>query len=160
MPSSEHRSDLARRLTMLFVVAVLVNYPWERMQSQLYIDPGEARISWWLCLAASLIDGLFLLLIFVVGWIALGHRTWSEQPGIGGYLVMLASGLAIGVGGEWTTVHLLRWWTYGERMPLVPLVNIGLVPIAQMLVLPPLIFWVVAVVSRKVNGLRARVCAQ
>lgn len=27
MPSSEHRSDLARRLTRLFVVAVLVNYP-------------------------------------------------------------------------------------------------------------------------------------
>lgn len=57
MPSSEHRTDLARRLTMLFVVADLVNYPWERMQSQLSIDPGGARMSWGLCLAASLIDG-------------------------------------------------------------------------------------------------------
>lgn len=57
MPSSEHRSNLARRLTMLFVVADLVNYPWERMQSQLSIDPGGARMSWGLCLAASLIDG-------------------------------------------------------------------------------------------------------
>ena len=56
MPSPEHRSDLARRLTMLFVVAVLVSYPWERMQSQLYFDPGGAVFRGGLCLAASLTD--------------------------------------------------------------------------------------------------------
>lgn len=161
MSSSEHWSgDLVRRLSMLFVVAVLVNYPWERLQSQLFVDPGRASIPWWLCFAASLIDGLFVLLIFGVGWIALGRRTWFEQPGIGGYLVMLASGVAISVGVEWTTVYVLRWWTHSARMPLVPIINIGLVPIAQMLVLPPLIFRVVAVVSRYVEGMRARAYGQ
>ena len=49
------------------------------MQSRLHSDPSEARISWWLCLAASLIGGLFLLLIFVVGWMALGPHTWSSS---------------------------------------------------------------------------------
>ena len=151
--SSEHSpGDLVRQVTMLFVVAVLVNYPWERLQSPLYVYPGGASIPWWLCLAASLADGLFVLVIFGIGWIALGRRTWFEQPGLGGYLVMLVSGVAIGVGVEWTTVHLLRWWTYGERMPLLPVVNIGLVPLTQMLVLPPLIFRGVVVVSRYVGG--------
>lgn len=159
--SSEHWSgDLVRRLTMLFVVAVLVNYPWERLQSPLYVHSGGASIPWWLCLAASLADGLFVLVIFGVSWMALGRRTWFEQPGIKGYLVMLASGVAISVGVEWTTVHGLRWWTYGEQMPLVPIVNIGLVPLAQMLVLPPLIFRGVAVVSRYVEGMRAKACGQ
>ena len=159
--SLEHWSGgLVRQLTMLFVVAVLINYPWERLQSPLYVHPGGASIPWWLCLAASLADGLFLLMIFGVGWMALGNRTWFEQPGVQGYLVMLTSGGAISVGVEWTTVHVLRWWTYGEHMPLVPLVNIGLVPMTQMLVLPSLVFRLVASVSRYVDGLRARACGQ
>ncbi|WHZ14957.1 MAG: hypothetical protein OJF52_001797 [Nitrospira sp.] len=146
---------------MLFVVAVLVNYTWERLQSPLYVHPGRASIPWWLCLAASLADGLFVLVIFGVGWIVLGRRTWFEQPGIEGYLVMLTSGVAISVGVEWTTIHVLRWWTYGEHMPLVPIVNIGLAPMIQMLVLPPLIFRGVAVVSRYVDGMRGtKACGQ
>lgn len=150
---SEHWSDdLVRRLTMLFVVAVLVNYPWERLQSQLYVHPGGASIPWWLCLAASLADGLDVLVIFGVGWMTLGRRTWFEQPGIKTYLVMLVSGVAISVGVEWTTVHVLRWWTYGEYMPLVPIVSIGLAPMTQMLVLPPLIFRLVTALSRYVDG--------
>lgn len=157
--SLEHWSgDRVRQLTMLFVVAVLVNYPWERLQSPLYGHSGGASIPWWLCLAASLADGLFVLMIFGVGWMALGRRTWFEQPGVEGYLVMLTSGGAISVGIEWTTVHVLRWWTYGEQMPLVPLVNIGIVPVIQMLVLPPLIFRLVASVSRYVDGMCARAC--
>lgn len=141
---------------MLFVGAVLVNYPWERLQSSFYVHPGGVGIPWWLCLAASLADGLFILMIFGVGWMALGRRTWFEQPGIEGYLVMLASGVAISVGVEWMSVHVLRWWSYGERMPLVPIVDVGLVPLIQMLVLPPLIFRIVAIVSRYVDGMRAR----
>jgi len=153
MSSSERWSgDLVRFLTTLFVVAVLVNYPWERLQSQLYVHPGGVSIPWWLCLAASLADGLFVLVIFGVGWMTLGRRTWFEQPGIEGYLVMLISGVAISVGVEWTTVHVLRWWTYGEYMPFVPIVNIGLVPMTQMLVLPPLIFRLVTALSRYVYG--------
>lgn len=159
--SSEHWSgDLVRRLTMLFVVAVLVNYPWERLQSPLYVHSGGASIPWWLCLAASLADGLFVVVIFGVGWMTLGRRTWFEQPGIEGYLVMLVSGVAISIGVEWTTVHVLRWWTYGDQMPLVPIVNIGLVPMTQMLVLPPLIFWGVTVVFRYVNDMGAKTHGQ
>ena len=152
--------DLVRLLTTIFVVAVLVNYPWERLQSSLYVHPGGAGIPWWLCLAASLADGLFVLVMFGLGWLILGRRRWFEHPGIAGYLVMLASGVAISVGVEWMTVHVLHWWSYGERMPLVPIVNIGLAPIAQMLVLPLLIFRGVTVVSGYVDGMRARACGQ
>jgi len=151
--SSEHWcGDLVRQLTMIFFLSFLVNYPWERLQSPLYVYLGGASIPWWLCLAASLADGLFVLVIFGVGWMALGRRTWFEQPGIEGYLVMLISGVAISAGVEWITVHGLRWWTYGEQMPLLPIVKIGLVPMTQMLVLPPLIFRLVTALSRYLDG--------
>ncbi|MEQ1679597.1 MAG: hypothetical protein ABL983_01465 [Nitrospira sp.] len=74
--------------------------------------------------------------------------------------MMLTSGGALSVGIEWTTVHVLRWWTYDEQMPLVPLVNIGIVPVIQMLVLPPLIFRLVVIVSRYVDGMCAKAWGQ
>jgi hypothetical protein len=37
-------------------------------------------------------------------------------------------------------VHILNRWEYTPNMPKLPGLDIRLVPIAQMLVLPPLIF--------------------
>lgn len=128
MPSSEHRSDLARRSQHSLVALS-------------GCESGGRPVRF---------------MIFGIGWMALGRRTWIEQPGVEGYLVMLTPGGAISVGIEWTTVHVLHWWRYDEQMPLVPLVNIGIVPVIQMLVLPPLIFRLVAIVSRYVDGMRAK----
>ncbi len=35
-------------------------------------------------------------------------------------------------------------WSYTTQMPLIPGVAVGVSPVAQMLLLPPLILWVVA----------------
>jgi hypothetical protein len=59
-----------------------------------------------------------------------------------GYGVMLTSGLSISLVVEWATVSQLRWWDYASQMPLLPGFGIGLVPLLQMLLLPPLIFFV------------------
>jgi hypothetical protein len=64
---------------------------------------------------------------------------------------MLASGLVIGVVVEWSAVHFMGQWTYAPRMPVIPIFNIGLAPVAQMLALPPLIFRAVAMSHRAVR---------
>jgi len=51
----------------MYVVAVLFNYPWERVQSSLYVGMYGANAASWLCLLASLIDGLLVLVIFLLG---------------------------------------------------------------------------------------------
>jgi len=61
-----------------------------------------------------------------------------------GYAVMLAVGLAVGFSVEWAAVRLAGRWVYTAQMPLVPGLGIGIVPVVQMLVLPPLIFRAVA----------------
>jgi len=48
---------------------------------------------------------------------------------------MLAVGLVIGVVVEWTAVHVMGRWAYAPRMPVIPIFNIGLTPVAQMLAL-------------------------
>ena len=45
---------------------------------------------------------------------------------------------------EWTSVHVRKRWSDKPAMPLLPGLEIGLVPIAQMVILPPAIFAVAA----------------
>lgn len=136
---------MTRRLAAIYLVAVLVNYSWERAQAQLYVGSAGASIEWWLCLTASLADGLLVLLMFGLGWILFRRQDWFEQPGIPGYLLLVFSGTVLSIGIEWATVYGLQWWAYSDLMPLVPGLGVGVAPLAQMLLLPALIFRVVSV---------------
>jgi hypothetical protein len=147
---------LGEQLVTLFVLAALFNYPWELAQSPFYMGMRNLNRMWWHCLVASLGDGLLVLLIFAAGWTALHRQDWFVRPGLRGYVVMLAVGLIISVIIEWTAVHIAGRWTYTERMPLVPGLGIGVLPIMQMLVLPPLIFRVAAAWYRVRRSSRAR----
>jgi hypothetical protein len=137
-----------KTIAAVFIAAVAINYPWELAQAPLYEGMSDLSLALWHCFVASLGDGLLVLLIFGAGWAALRRSDWFVNPGGRGYLVMLASGLVIGVVVEWASVHVMGRWTYAPRMPIIPIFDIGLAPIAQMLALPPIIFRTVAVSHR------------
>ena len=142
----------ARTIALIVVMAVAVNFIWELAQAPLYEWPGDSRNVWWHCFVASLGDGLLMLLIFVAAWLALGRPDWFLKPGPAGYLVMLLTGLALAVGVELIAVHTLKRWTYSELMPRIPGLEIGIVPVIQMLILPPLIFRI----ASRYHGARAK----
>jgi hypothetical protein len=112
------------------------------------------RAVWWHCFVASLGDGLLVLGIFAMGWLLLRQQRWFVHPGLWGYGVMLTTGLVIGITVEWIAVHLMERWKYTVHMPLVPGLEVGIVPVMQMLVLPPLIFRGVAVWCGRMSGSR------
>jgi hypothetical protein len=151
-PYSAYWRQLGKTVAAIFVVAILGNYPWELAQAPLYAGMASFRAMWWHCFVASLGDGLLILGIFATGWIALGQQMWFVHPGVQGYGVMLTTGLVIGGVIEWVAVHLLGRWMYTAQMPLVPGLAIGVVPVAQMLVLPPLLFRLVAVWCGRTSG--------
>lgn len=141
-------------LAAIFVIAVAFNLVWELAQAPLYVGMDDFRKTWWVCLLAALGDGLLLLLIFAVGWLMLRQRDWFVRPEVRGYALMLVTGLVIAVSIELVAVYWMGCWEYTKQMPLVPVLRVGLTPVAQMLVLPPLIFHVVAVWYRRaaMNG--------
>ncbi len=147
--SGHKPTSLPQVLGQLFVMAVLVNYPWERAQSRLYVLPGGAEVEWWMCATASVADGLLVLLIFWIGKLVIGDRDWYLRPGARGYAVLLLSGAVIGAVVEWSTIYAAHWWDYSPQMPRVPGLNIGMAPLAQMLVLPPLVVSLLAWWYRK-----------
>jgi hypothetical protein len=125
---------------LVFAIAVAVNYLWELAQSPLYLGQDDVGVLLWHCLRAAVGDGVLVLVIFAGGALVMRRPDWFVRPGKGGYLWMLSAGLVIGVVVEWLGVHVAGRWAYGPRMPLVPGLEIGVVPVLQMLLLPPLIF--------------------
>ena len=139
-----------KRLILVFIVAVMLNYLWELAQAPLYVGMEDYHAGLlWHCFVASLGDGVMMLLIVAAGWITLRRRDWFERPGIAGYVIMLTAGFLLALIVEWLGLHVLRRWEYSERMPLVPALHVGVSPIAQMLFLPPLIFRLASFFSAK-----------
>ena len=134
-----HKS-VGRILLTLYGVAVAVNYLWELAQSPLYVGMDRLSLVWWHCLLASLGDGFLVLLIYAAGSVALRSPYWFVSPDVKGYVLMLSAGLLIGIGVELMALHFTRQWAYTSRMPLLPATKVGIVPVIQMLVLPPVIF--------------------
>jgi hypothetical protein len=133
---------LAQTIALVFLTAVAINYAWEFAQAPLYEWSGESRNALWHCFVASLGDGLLVLLIFGAGWLTRGRPDWFLDPRPRDYLVMLIAGFTIAIAVELIAVHVLKRWTYTELMPRIPALEIGMMPVIQMLILPPLIFWI------------------
>ena len=144
-------SEAMTSLFWVFVVAVLLNYLWELAQAPLFLglERYDAAV-FWHCFVASLGDGVMVMLIAVVGWVSFQRWDWFQRPGVVGYVVMLTAGLVLAVLVEWVAVHILARWEYTDDMPTLPGLRIALVPMAQMILLPPLVFHAVAfLTSRK-----------
>lgn len=132
-----------RILLWLFIVSVALNNPWEIAQAFLYVGMDYSAAMVWHCFVASLGDGLLVLVIYLVGWVRMGQADWFAKPGWR-YAAMLPAGFSIAMLVEWVAVHVLGRWAYTEKMPLIPGLDIGVVPVAQMLLLPPLAFHIVS----------------
>ena len=140
MEKPDHVEKILPRLATLFVISVLLNFPWEVAQMPLYVENGS-----WLefalhCVIPSLGDGLIVMLIFGVGWAVRGRSDWTDQPGWAAYALMLMTGFSVAVIVEWVGFYGLQRWSYTASMPLLPGLGIGVVPVLQMLLLPPVIF--------------------
>jgi hypothetical protein len=134
---------VTRLFVVIFLIAVAVNFAWEIAQSVLYAPMGGWLAATWRCLVASLGDSVIVLGIAGSGWLLFRRVDWFVRPGLKEYLMMTALGITIAVLIERHALAAGRW-VYTDRMPTLPFVNVGLVPVLQMVVLPPVVFWMAA----------------
>lgn len=141
--------------------AALLNLPWEFMQAPLYAGMANAR-HWdaiLVCTRATLGDGLIMLAAYWAAAMAARDRYWFadwQWPELG---LFVATGVLITLVLEHlaTRSTVPAWgWRYSEFMPVVPLVGVGLSPLAQWVLLPPLALWLVRRQSEGAHALAAR----
>jgi hypothetical protein len=123
--------------------AFLLNFPWEFLQVPFFAEM-PAMVHWdaiLLCTRATLGDVLIALTAFWIVAALRRSRHWLHRHDARAILGFVAVGIVITVGLEWHATELQQRWQYAERMPTLPLLGTGLLPLLQWLLLPPLIVW-------------------
>lgn len=121
----------------------LTHFIWEMLQVPWFSGMMEASHGAvvWLCTRATGGDVLILLAGFWLASIICGHRRWLLQGERKPAVIMIVTGIVVTVVFEWLATGPLDRWSYADSMPVIPLVGIGLAPLLQWLLLPPLILW-------------------
>jgi hypothetical protein len=129
--------------THVATFAFLLNFPWEFLQVPFFA--GMATAPHWeaiqFCTRASLGDAGIALAAFWAVAVAVRSRRWIRYPRIPDVLGFVGIGVAITIVFEWLATGVLGRWAYADTMPVVPLLGVGLLPLVQWTVLPPLIVW-------------------
>ncbi|MFO8041695.1 MAG: hypothetical protein R6U25_00715 [Alkalispirochaeta sp.] len=132
-------------LVRLFLVAVGINFVWEMAQMPLYENmPFDSAYAWWLCFRASLGDGVIIVFIWAVGWVVFRGSSWFRPLRAANIAVLLFTGAVIAVAIELHALGTGRW-AYTGLMPIVPVAEVGLSPLIQLLILP----WISMVVAKR-----------
>ena len=139
-------------LVVVFLIAVAVNFAWEMAQSVLYAGMGGWLIATWRCFVASLGDGVIVLGIAATGCVVFGCQGWFVRPRLATYIYLVTAGIAVAAFVERRALAAGRW-AYTNRMPIVPILDVGFVPVLQMVVLPPIVFSLAASwLNKRENG--------
>ena len=134
-----NRAYLQTRILML---AFIFNLIWENLQAPLY---GDAYVQfprhYMMCFWAALGDVVFVMTLYlIVAWTR-KDWLWFQEIRIRDVGIVILFGGAGAIIVEKVALGLF-FWHYTSVMPIIPWINVGLVPILQMLILPLLTFYV------------------
>ena len=126
------------RTIVVFAAATFVlHWAWETAHAVAYVQTDlsfGARVVH--CLPMALVDTVWSGAIVLM---AVGAARLLGAPSLL-WGVAAAVGALGAVGLEWYALAS-GGWSYNERMPIVPLVNVGLWPVLQMTLLPSVAAW-------------------
>lgn len=131
----------------LAMFALLLNFPWEILQAPLFEGMAAAPHSDVIgaCLQATLGDAVIMLLAHASIAAVTRRRLWLLAPSWREVAGFAAVGVAITAVIEWlaTRGHWAQTWAYSSAMPLIPGIEIGLSPVLQWVIVPPIALWFV-----------------
>ncbi len=127
------------------IFAFLLNFVWELLQMPLFA--GFADFPYYQtilhCTKATLGDVVISLVAFAGACLITRSRMWIISMNSSGVVAFLAIGLVITIVFELLATGPLNRWEYGELMPMIPVLGVGVSPVAQWVILPLLQIWFV-----------------
>lgn len=138
MASSGTSHYLWSILVALSLAAFSLNWVWEMMQMPAYAEmAGQSwRDTLQTCTVATFGDVAITFAVYAVGSLAAGEVRWGTTGRWNVYLTAALLGGVCAVAYEWKALGSGRW-SYTERMPIVPIVEVGLWPLLQLVLLIP-----------------------
>ncbi|HQU85536.1 MAG TPA: hypothetical protein PKY59_20550 [Pyrinomonadaceae bacterium] len=120
----------------LAITAFGLNWIWEMAQMFAYqIKPEESRLRvFFFCTLASVVDAIVTAAVYTT------LKSLLKLDGAKFYLAAAFSGAWFAVFFEWVA-RLFNLWSYNEKMPIIPFLEIGFLPLTQLTLLVPLAIW-------------------
>jgi len=138
-----HKTFLIIGLSV-FVVGFLVNFIWEVLQSPLYTCSSLSVIQFLpILLGSTFGDAVIMLGLYAVGYIKTRNLRWIFNIKKEEYALIAILGFLVAIFIELANVGILERWAYTDFMPVLPFINVGLVPVIQLMLLPFIVFWIV-----------------
>jgi hypothetical protein len=122
-------------------IGFLFNFLWEIAQMSLYQGTSQFWQNALVCLAASFVDDLLILLLYGVLAAVRKDIKWIMRISSGDVLLLILLGSIEAMVIELWALSTGRW-QYTQAMPLLPFIHVGLVPVLQMIILPIATFYI------------------
>lgn len=144
--SSARAADGAwlRALRRYYAVAVPADLLWEFLHLPLYTiwheeGPGEIVFAALHCTGGDVLIATATLVLALL----LAGSGWPLQRTAVRQVAALTVALGVGytVFSEWLNTEVREAWAYADAMPVLPLLETGLTPVLQWLVIPSLSLW-------------------
>lgn len=139
---------MEKNIFILFVVivSVLTNIVWENFHSPFYSTYSRllSTSKFSIC---TIMDTLIMLALYFLFTHLFKDFFWIKKIGLARItLVVLIGGIA-GVVIEKLSLSF-KLWSYNNKMPRVPVVNVGLWPVLQLMVLPIIVYYLSFILVR------------
>ena len=120
-------------------LAFVLNLAWEIAQVRLYAiwAAADGMTIAWSLLHCTVGDVLIALAMFALAGIALRRADWPASRPWAGSIIVVIGAMAFTAWSEWYNVYRAGNWSYTAGMPMI--FGIGLSPLLQWLILPPVV---------------------
>ena len=131
-------SDWHRTIRRYLVFVVTGNLFWEFLHLPLYTIWQEASLfenayAAIHCTAGDLIIATCALMLSLL---CFGNQDWPNTQFSRVLTCTVLFGVLYTIYSEWVNIEIRQSWAYSEYMPVVPILETGLSPLAQWIVLP------------------------
>lgn len=129
------------RRYLLFVLAA--NLVWETLHLPLYTiwfedSPGAIAFAVVHCTGGDLLIALSSVMLALI---LIGNGGWPLTRFGPVALLTVLFGVTYTIFSEWLNIVVRKSWAYSEYMPVIPVIDAGLSPVAQWIVIPAVGLW-------------------
>ncbi|OSZ77157.1 hypothetical protein CAP36_12140 [Chitinophagaceae bacterium IBVUCB2] len=140
LKKATNKNIFKRLVFTITVIALLLNLIWELVQMPLYRDSSFTIGHIAFCALASVADALMVLLLYFGVALIFRNSLWIQ------HLKWQQIAIVILTGGTGAVLSEMRHlssgsWAYDNSMPLIPVVNVGIAPVLQFMILPLIIYF-------------------
>lgn len=134
-----NRSASNSLILMITVFAFFLNLIWELLQMPLYDRASFTTNHITFCALGAVADAIMVLLLYLGFASIFKMPFWMHSLKWQRIVILVFTG---GIGAALSEIrHLsLGNWAYSDVMPLIPIINVGISPVLQFMILPVLTF--------------------